>query len=240
MCCKRFSRGSWHLALLPFYAGKTPFERAVLWLVCKQGAFWGSRTLMSLKLSVTTVRPPVCPPNGVFPERSFSYDWTPYLQAQTANHNYLSPQICNATTWDNMALRRPPTRIDLKADDVEEYDKVRYYYYIYCVSGRAWCSEYAIYVTWKAKQTCAIQFIVGVATFIILTILYSLLNSFSSAILTSEYNTIIMWYTTPTWYYFIAQHQIIIYSCRGVITLDNEREKISSRTTNYNATNTTK
>jgi hypothetical protein len=24
-----------------------------------------------------------------------------------------------------MALRRPPTRIDLKADDVEEYDKVR-------------------------------------------------------------------------------------------------------------------
>lgn len=24
-----------------------------------------------------------------------------------------------------MALRRPPTRIELKADDVEEYDKVR-------------------------------------------------------------------------------------------------------------------
>lgn len=34
------------------------------------------------------------------------------------------------THWSNqhtptMALRRPPTRIELKADDVEEYDKVR-------------------------------------------------------------------------------------------------------------------
>ena len=29
-----------------------------------------------------------------------------------------------------MALRRPPTRIDLKADDVEEYDKVRLLLYL--------------------------------------------------------------------------------------------------------------
>lgn len=37
-------------------------------------------------------------------------------------------EYCNNTIV-NMALRRPPTRIELKADDVEEYDKVR------CVCG---------------------------------------------------------------------------------------------------------
>lgn len=26
-----------------------------------------------------------------------------------------------------MALRRPPTRIELKADDIEEYDEVRFW-----------------------------------------------------------------------------------------------------------------
>lgn len=31
----------------------------------------------------------------------------------------------NTATITTMALRRPPTRIELKADDVEEYDKVR-------------------------------------------------------------------------------------------------------------------
>ena len=30
-----------------------------------------------------------------------------------------------------MALRRPPTRIELKADDVEEYDKVRSIYFVF-------------------------------------------------------------------------------------------------------------
>jgi len=55
---------------------------------------------------------------------------------QTKQQAPLTKQTTAKAQRDNiMALRRPPTRIDLKADDVEEYDKVRDCYYIYCVSG---------------------------------------------------------------------------------------------------------
>jgi len=49
-----------------------------------------------------------------------------YIHNHTANcKKYLQLATQNDNTYYNMALRRPPTRIELKADDVEEYDKVR-------------------------------------------------------------------------------------------------------------------
>jgi hypothetical protein len=52
----------------------------------------------------------------------------------------LTKQTTAKAQRDNiMALRRPPTRIDLKADDVEEYDKVRLLLY-YLLSIYTLCS----------------------------------------------------------------------------------------------------
>lgn len=51
-----------------------------------------------------------------------------------------------------MALRRPPTRIELKADDVEEYDKVRWQYYY---SSSFICSRFTIIVLVVWHQAAA-------------------------------------------------------------------------------------
>jgi hypothetical protein len=47
------------------------------------------------------------------------------LHEEKINPPINTPLIILFHTIDIMALRRPPTRIELKADDVEEYDKVR-------------------------------------------------------------------------------------------------------------------